>query len=97
MAVESRPGFAVGEATVAAAGTPVQLPDIKVGQACELVIKAKKTNQGAIKVGQSSSEALAGKFNMEPSEAVKLRVSNANKAWIDAEISGDKVEIIAEQ
>ncbi len=97
MAVESRPAFAVGEGTVAAAGTPVQLADMKVGQACELVIKAKKTNLGAIKIGPSSADALAGKFNLDPGEAVKLRVSNANKVWIDAEVNGDKVEIIVEQ
>lgn len=97
MAVESRPAFAVGEATVAVAGTPVQLPDIKVGQGCDLVIKAKRNNLGTIKVGQSSSEALAGKFLLEPNEAVKLRIDNANKIWIDAEVSGDKIGIIAEQ
>ncbi len=97
MAVESRPAFAVGEATVTAAGTPVQLPDTKVGQSCELVVKAKKNNQGAIKVGQSSVEALAGKFMLEPNEAIKLRIDNASKVWIDAEVSGDKVGIIVEQ
>lgn len=97
MAVESRPSFAVGEATVAAAGTPVQLPDTKVGQGCDLVIKAKRNNSGTIKVGQSSSEALAGKFLLEPNEAIKLRIDNASKVWIDAEISGDKVGILTEQ
>lgn len=97
MAVESRPAFAVGEATVAAAGTPVQLPAINIGQSCELVVKAKKSNQGAIKIGQSSADALAGKFLLEPNEAVKLRIDNANKIWIDAEVSGDKASIIVEQ
>ena len=97
MAVESRPAFAVGETTVAAAGTPVQLPDTPVGQGCDLVIKAKKTNQGYIKVGQSSAEALAGKFILEPNEAIKLRIDNASKVWIDAEVSGDKASLIVEQ
>lgn len=97
MAVESRPAFAVGEATVAAAGTPVQFPDTKIGQGCELVVKAKKTNQGSLKVGQSSAEALAGKFLLDPNEAVKLRIDNASKVWIDAEVSGDKASLIVEQ
>lgn len=97
MAVESRPSFAVGDATVTTAGTPVQLPDTHVGQGCDLVIKAKRANLGAIKIGQSSSDALAGKFLIEPGEMVKLRIDNASKAWIDAEISGDKVSIIVEQ
>ncbi len=97
MAVESKSNLAVNEATVAAAGTAVQLPDMLVGEACELVVKAKRTNKGAIKIGESAAQAQAGKFTLEPGEAVKLRISNANKAYIDAEISGDKVELIVEQ
>lgn len=97
MAVESKSKFAVNEATVVGAGTAVQLPDIPVGEACELVVKAKRTNKGAIKVGESAVQAQAGKFSLEPGEAVKLRISNANKGYIDAEITGDKVELIVEQ
>jgi len=97
MAVESKSKFSVNEATVAAAGTAVQLPDISVGEACELIVKAKRTNSGIIKVGESEVQAQAGKFTLEPGEAVKLRISNAGKVYIDAEISGDKVEIIVEQ
>lgn len=97
MAVESKSNLAVNEAAVAAAGTAVQLPDMPVGEACELVVKAKRTNKGAIKIGESAAQAQAGKFTMEPGEAVKLRIGNANKIYIDAEISGDKVELITEQ
>ncbi len=97
MAVESKSKFVVSEATVVAAGTAVQLPDILVGEACELVVKAKRTNRGAIKIGESAAQAQAGKFTLEPGEAVKLRIGNANKVYADAEISGDKVELIVEQ
>ncbi|RJP51577.1 MAG: hypothetical protein C4583_08340 [Anaerolineaceae bacterium] len=97
MAIESKSKFAVNEATVASAGTAVQLPDIAVGEGCELVVKAKRTNLGAIKVGESAPQAQAGKFTLEPGEAVKLRISNANKGYIDAEVTGDKVELIVEQ
>ncbi|HRZ95585.1 MAG TPA: hypothetical protein P5262_03420 [Candidatus Moranbacteria bacterium] len=97
MAVESKSKFVVSEATVAVAGTAVQLPDILVGEACDLVVKAKRTNQGAIKIGESAEQAQAGKFTLEPGEAVKLRIGNANKVYADAEISGDKVELIVEQ
>ena len=97
MTIESKSKFIVSDATVAAAGTAVQLPDILVGEACELVVKAKRTNRGAIKIGESAAQAQAGKFTLEPGEAVKLRISNANKVYADAEISGDKVELIVEQ
>ena len=97
MAVESKSKFVVSEATVAVAGTAVQLPDILVGEACELVVKAKRTNRGVIKIGESATQAQAGKFTLEPGEAVKLRIGNANKVYADAEISCDKVELIVEQ
>lgn len=97
MAIESKSQFIVSEATVIVAGTAVQLPDVPVGEACELVIKAKHTNKGAIKIGESQAQAQAGKFTLEPGEAVKLRISNANKVYIDAEASGDKTELIVEQ
>lgn len=97
MSLESKSKFSVSEAIVAAAGTAVQLLDFAVGESCELVIKAKRTNKGSIKIGESQAQAQAGKFTLEPGEAVKLRISNASKAFIDAEISGDKVELIVEQ
>lgn len=97
MAEESRSKFAVQEATVATAGTAVQLPDLPAAEASEIVVKAKITNRGAIKVGESAAQAQAGKFTLEPGEAVKLRISNANKGYIDAEVSGDKAELIVEQ
>lgn len=97
MAVESKSKFAVNEAAVTTAGTAVQLPDFAVGEGCDLVVKAKRNNLGAIKVGETAAQAQAGKFTLEPGEAVKLRISNANKGYIDAEVSGDKVELIVEQ
>jgi hypothetical protein len=97
MAVESKSKFAVNEASVASAGTAVQLPDFSVAEGCDLVVKAKRTNLGAIKVGESAAQAQAGKFTLEPGEVVKLRISNANKGYIDAEVTGDKVELIVEQ
>jgi hypothetical protein len=97
MSLESKSKFSVSEATVAAAGTAVQLPDFSVAESCELIIKAKRTNKGAIKIGESQTQAQAGKFTLEPGEAIKLRISNANKAFIDAEVGGDKVELIVEQ
>ncbi len=97
MALESKSKFTVEEAAVAAAGTPVQLSDIPAAESAEIVIKARRSNLGAIKIGESSAQALAGKFMLEPGEAVKLRISNANKIFIDAEVSDDKVELIVEQ
>ena len=97
MALESKSKFTVEEATVATAGTPVQLSNIQAAESAELVVKARRSNLGVIKIGESAAQAQVGKFNLEPGEAVKLRISNANKIYIDAEVSGDKVELIVEQ
>ncbi len=97
MALESRSKFIVEEATVASAGTPVQLADIQAAESAELVVKARNSNLGVIKIGESESQAQAGKFTLEPGEAIKLRISNANRIYIDAEVSGDKAELIVEQ
>ena len=97
MALESRSKFIVEEATVASAGTPVQLADIQAAESAELVVKARSSNLGVLKIGESESQAQAGKFTLEPGEAIKLRISNANRIYIDAEVSGDKAELIVEQ
>ena len=96
MAIESRPSFAVQHATVTTAGTPVALPEIDVGEACDLVVKAKKDNTGAILVGQDANAISNNPFTLDPKESVRIRIGNASKVLIDAEVSGDGVELITE-
>lgn len=95
----SRPNLKTGQQVVAAAGTPVKLPDFRVGEDCSLVIKAKKTNTGIIGVGYSSVTAALSatdNFQLEAGEAVKLKVDSPAKVWIDASVSGEGVEFITE-
>lgn len=94
--MESRPTFEVNQVTVDTAGTPVTLPAINVGESCELVIKAKKNNTGAILVGHSTDAITNNPFTLEAKEKVKIRIGNASKVYIDAEVDGDGVEIITE-
>jgi len=95
----SRPNLKTGQQNVATAGTPVQLPNFKIGEDCCLVVKAKKTNTGIIGVGYSSATALltnADYFSLEAGEAVRLKVDTPVKVWIDASVSGEGVEFINE-
>ncbi len=95
----SRPNLKTGQKNVTTAGTPVQLPDFKIGEDCYLVVKAKKTNTGKIGVGYSSATALltnADYFGLEAGESVRLKVDTPAKVWIDAEVSGEGVEYITE-
>lgn len=93
---ESRSSFIVGQADVASAGTPEQLPMAVIGQGAELVVKAKKDNTGAIKVGHDSDSAQNSPFTLEPGEHVRLRIGLTDKVWIDAEQSGNGVEYVTE-
>ncbi len=95
----SRPNLKTGQQNVTTAGTPVQLPNFKIGEDCYLVVKAKKTNTGIIGVGYSSATALltnADYFSLEAAESVRLKVDTPAKVWIDASVSGEGVEFITE-
>ncbi len=95
----SRSNLKTGQQVVTTAGTPVQLPDFRIGEDCFLTMKAKKTNTGVIGVGYSSATALltnADYFSLEAGEAVTLKLDSPVKVWIDASISGEGVEFITE-
>lgn len=93
----TRPNFKVGQKNVTAAGTGEQLPDLKVGEDQYLVIKAKRTNTGLIKIGETKAIAEGtANFTLEANEVVRLRIDNASKVWIDASMSGEGVELILE-
>jgi hypothetical protein len=95
----SRSNLKTGHQVVTTAGTPVQLPDFRIGEDCYLVVKAKKTNTGVIGIGYSSETALLTNtdyFSLEAGEELRLKVDSPIKVWIDASVSGEGVEYITE-
>lgn len=84
--------------TVTTAGVPVTPSACIIPDGFALVIKAKASNTKDIYIGFCSASALdeATRFTLQPNEAVILNLSNFNQVYIDAEVSGEKAELIAE-
>lgn len=92
--------FAHGQKDVSDAGAAEQLADQEVPDGCQLTIIAKPGNAGTIYLG--SSKALAELSTMrfdglDAGVAVSLKVTNANKVWVDASSDGDGVSYIVEK
>jgi hypothetical protein len=90
--------FYTAQSTVAVAGTAVNLAAQVIATGQKLTIKAKNTNTGRIRVGNSAANAqnVAVAFSLGANEAISLQVDNANKVWIDATVNGEGVELISE-
>ncbi len=104
MPVESRPNFTTGEKDCAAdvnnGGAWSNYYSLataqRVGNACELVIKAKKANTGKIYIAADVYASKIHPFRLEPNESVNLRVDSPDKILVGAEIAGEGVEYIME-
>ncbi|MBF6606961.1 MAG: hypothetical protein IVW53_15445 [Chloroflexi bacterium] len=76
-----------GQATVAAAGTRVQLPD---GPARTVSIKALHANTGIVYVGGSTVAAANG-YPLNKDDAIDIAIDNLSSIWIDADTNGSAV------
>lgn len=96
-------GWTHGTTVVQTAGKAEQLPDIKVPDGCELIVRGHPANTDDIYTGNSkahASQSTAGvgeHITLAPGEALKLRVTNANVVFVDAAVSGEKAEWFVEQ
>jgi hypothetical protein len=91
----NRSSFATGQKNVAAAGTGEQVSASQViPNGFSVLIKAKFTNSGVIRVGNSkaNSESASSSFTLRANEAIRMFITNLNLVWIDATVSGEGVE-----
>lgn len=92
--------FVARVVSVAAAGTPVQLPDIPVPDGAELSIRARITN-GFRRVYVSDSPVNATdpatRIELRAGETIGLRVANADVVFVDASANGAAIELLVEQ
>lgn len=97
-AVPNRATFATGQKDVTAAGTGENLIAQAIPDGFSVVIKAKNTNTGRIRVGNSkaNAESTTVAFTLGSSQDVKLYVTNLNLVWVDATVNGEGVEWIVE-
>ena len=92
--------FTTGQQNVTTAGTAEQLPDVAVPDGCQLTILAKPGNAGRIYLGNSkaNAESSSNRFDrLDAGIALSLKVTNANKVWVDASVSGEGISYIVEQ
>jgi len=84
---------------VAVSGTPEQLDAALIPDGASVVVKAKTANTGTITVGNSSANALnsgTAHYKLTAGMAIGLQVKDASAIWLDATVSGEGVEVIAE-
>ncbi|MBP9781052.1 hypothetical protein KBC89_00160 [Candidatus Woesebacteria bacterium] len=96
--MESRPKFTTANVTLTNADTWYPLPAMTVGEGCEVVIKSKAGNTGAIKVAHDDADSKAAPFLLDnPGESVSLRIKGTTQIVLASSVAGQVVEVIAEQ
>ena len=98
MSTDSRPTFTTAQVTLTDADTWYPLPDIKVGEGCQVVIKSKITNITAVKVAHDDTSSKNAPFILDnPGDSVSLRIKGTAQVVISSAVAGQIVEIITEQ
>jgi hypothetical protein len=96
--MESRPKFTTANVTLTNADTWYPLPDIAVGEGCDVVIKSKTGNTGAIKVAHDDATSKASPFLLDnPGDSVSLRIKGTTQIVLSSSVVGQVVEVVAEQ
>lgn len=88
-----------GQKNVTTSGTPVQIDAINLEGKQEVVVKAKNSNTGTITVGFSSATALntsTSHFKLAAGDYVRVVLDDLDEVWIDATVSGEGIEYIAD-
>jgi hypothetical protein len=92
--------FITFQKTVAVSGTPEQLAvNTALATGTKVLIRANPNNTDNITIGYSSATALntnTDYFSLLPGGTLTIRVSNLNKIWIDALVSGEGVHVLYE-
>ncbi|EKD62813.1 MAG: hypothetical protein ACD_52C00048G0004 [uncultured bacterium] len=98
MSTDSRPTFTTAQVNLTNADTWYSLPDIKIGEGCEVVIKSKVSNISAIKVAHDDAESKNAPFILDnPGDSLSLRIKGTTQVVVSSAIAGQVVEVITEQ
>lgn len=96
--MESRPTFTTANLTLTNADTWYPLPAFSVGEGCDVVIKSKSGNTGAIKVAHDDTGSKAAPFILDnPGDSVRLRIKGTAQIVLASSVAAQVAEIIAEQ
>lgn len=98
MSSNSRPTFTTAQLTLTNQDEWYPLPDIQVGEGCEVVIKSKAGNTGEIKVAHDDTDSKNGPFVLDnPGDSLSLRIKNTTQIVVSSSVAGQVVEIVTEQ
>lgn len=98
MSSNSRPTFITVQVNMTIADTWYSLPDIKVGEGCEVVIKSKVSNTAPVKVAHDDTESKNAPFILDnPGDSISLRIKGTAQVVISSAVAGQIAEIISEQ
>jgi hypothetical protein len=96
--MESRPKFTTANVTLTNADTWYPLPDLAVGDGCDVVIKSKSGNTSAIKVAHDDTASKAAPFLLDNSgDCISLRIKGTTQIILSSSVTGQVVEVITEQ
>jgi len=91
----SRSKFSTANLTITDTWYP--LPSMPVGEDCEVVIKSKGTNTGAVKVAFNSVASKAAPFLLDnPGDSLSLKIRGTEQIVVSSAVAAQAVEVIAE-
>ena len=98
MSINSRPTFITAQVTMTNADAWYPLPDIKVGEGCEVVIKSKVSNMASVKIAHDDTESKNTPFILDnPGDSISLRIKGTAQVVVSSTVAGQTVEVITEQ
>lgn len=91
-------GIHAEQLTITATGTAEQFAAFTVNRPFSIVFKAFAANTGLIFIGNTKAEAESGtaRWQLNPNEATSYKLANFNNVWIDAAVSGEKIQATVE-
>jgi len=98
MSTDSRSTFTTAQVTLTDADTWYPLPDIKVGEGCEIVIKSSADNTAPVNVAHNDDDSKAAPFILDNAgDSISLRIKGTEQIVVSSGVAGQVVEIITEQ
>jgi hypothetical protein len=98
MSTDSRPTFTTAQVTLTDADTWYPLPDIKVGEGCEVVIKSSADNTVPVKVAHNDDDSKAAPFILDNAgDSISLRIKGTEQIVVSSGVAGQIVELITEK
>ena len=98
MSTDSRPTFTTAQVTLNDADTWYPLPNIKVGEGCEVVIKSSADNTASVNVSHNDDDSKAAPFILDNAgDSISLRIKGTEQIVVSSGVAGQVVELITEK